>query len=157
MLLKFWSLYISHSIINIHNYKNIQYYKKKISWYYFLIHLLWNESFFIFTLNCQCQIIFWNHDFCLCLSSHLHLWSLHISSILHLWSLHLWFFICDLFICDSSSVISLSMISSSVILHLWSLHLRLFICAFVFHPWLGTLHWKHKRYQNLKNAIWNKQ
>jgi hypothetical protein len=52
---------------------------------------------------------------------------------LHLWSLHLWLFICDLFICD------------------------LFICAFVFHPWLGTLHWKHKRYQNLKNAIWNKQ
>jgi hypothetical protein len=52
---------------------------------------------------------------------------------LHLWSLHLWLFICDLFICD------------------------LFICAFIFHLWLGTLHWKYKRYQNLKNAIWNKQ
>jgi len=89
--IKFWSLYISHSIINIHNYKNIQYYKKKISSYYlFLIHLLWNEwAFVIFTLNGKCQIISWNQDFCLCLSSHLHLWSLHMSSILHLWSLHL--------------------------------------------------------------------
>ena len=32
---------------------------------------------FYFHFNCQCQIS-WNHDFCLCLSSHLHLWSLHI-------------------------------------------------------------------------------
>jgi hypothetical protein len=54
---------------------------------------------------------------------------LHMSSILHLW----------LFICDLCT------------------RLPFFICAFVFHPWLGTLHWKHKRYQNLKNAIWNKQ
>ena len=36
----------------------------------------------------------------------------------HLWSLHLWLFICDLF-----------------------------ICAFIFHLWLSTVHWKHKRYQ----------
>jgi hypothetical protein len=70
------------------------------------MHLLWNECFFYFPFNCQCQI-YWNHDFCLCLSYHL----------------HLWFFICDLFICYSSSVIS-----SSVTLHLWSLHLWLFIC-----------------------------
>ena len=36
------------------------------------------------------------------------------------------FFICDLFICD------------------------VFICAFIFHLWLGTLHWKHKRYHTWK-------
>jgi hypothetical protein len=97
-----------YNFIKIH--KNIQYYKKKIS--SFLMHLLWNECFFNFQFNCQCQI-YWNHYFCLCLSSHLHLWSLHTSSILHLWplhlwSLHLWPFICDLFICDSSSVTSSS-------------------------------------------------
>jgi hypothetical protein len=40
-------------------------------------------------------------------------------------SLHLWLFICD-YICD------------------------LFICAFIFQLWLGTLHWKHKRYQTWK-------
>ena len=117
-----------YNFIKIH--KNIQYYKKKIS--SFLMHLLWNECFFNFHFNCHCQI-YWNHYFCLCLSSHLHLWSLHTSSILHLWPLHLWSLHLWLFICD------------------------LFICTFVFHPWLGTLHWKHKRYQNLKNAIWNKQ
>ena len=79
---------------------------------------MWNECFFYFHFNCQCQIS-WNHDF----------WLSFIQSLsvtLHLWSLHLWLFICDLFICD------------------------LFICAFIFHLWLGTLHWKHKRYQTWK-------
>ena len=63
---------------------------------------MWNECFFYFHFNCQCQIS-WNHDF----------WLSFIPSssvTLHLWSLHLWLFICDLFICDSSSVT----------LHLWS-------------------------------------
>jgi hypothetical protein len=70
----------------------------------------WNEWFFYFHFNCQCQIS-WNHDF----------WLSFIQSLsvtLHLWSLYLW-----LYICDSTSVIS-----SSVTLHLWSLHLWLFIC-----------------------------
>jgi hypothetical protein len=61
---------------------------------------LWNECFFYFHFNCQCQIS-WNHDF----------WLSFIPSssvTLHLWSLHLWLFICDLFICNSSSVISSS-------------------------------------------------
>jgi hypothetical protein len=52
------------------------------------------------------------------------------SKIMHLWSLHLWLFICDLFICDYIC--------------------DLFICAFIFQLWLGTLHWKHKRYQTWK-------
>jgi hypothetical protein len=52
------------------------------------------------------------------------------SVTLHLWSLHLWLFICDLFICDYIC--------------------DLFICAFIFQLWLGTLHWKHKRYQTWK-------
>ena len=128
--------YISYSILNIHNYKNIQYYKKKISsdipfnafivkWvFFFIFHLIVSVKYIeIMIFVCVFHTIF------ICDSS-----SVISSSVtLHLWSLHLWLFICDLFICD------------------------LFICAFVFHPWLGTLHWKHKRYQNLKNAIWNKQ
>jgi hypothetical protein len=104
---------------------------ERIPWLDIIHFLLWNEWFFYFHFNCQCQIS-WNHDFWLSfiqsLSVTLHLWlficdlficdssSVITSSVtLHLWSLHLWLFICDLFICDSSSVIS-----SSVTLHLWS-------------------------------------
>jgi hypothetical protein len=50
---------------------------------------LWNECFFYFHFNCQCQIS-WNHDF----------WPSFIQSLSV--TLHLWLFICDLFICDSS-------------------------------------------------------
>ena len=110
---------------------------ERIPWLDIIHFLLWNEWFFIFTLIVivkYLEIMIFD-----CLSSNL-----------YLWSLYLWLFICDLFICDSSSVISSSVTSSSVTLHLWSLHLWLFICAFIFHLWLGTLHWKHKRYQTWK-------
>jgi hypothetical protein len=76
-----------------------------ISWLDIIHFLLWNECFFYFHFNCQCQIS-WNHDFWLSF--------IQSSSV----TLYLWLFICNLFICDSSSVIS-----SSV-----TLHLRLFIC-----------------------------
>jgi hypothetical protein len=69
------------------------------------------------------------------------------SVTLHLWSLHLWLFICDLFICDLFICDSSSVISSSVTIHLWLFICDLFICAFIFHLWLSTVHWKHKRYQ----------
>ena len=116
--IKIWKSYISYSILDLHNYKNIQYYKKKL-----VLIFLFNTFivkwvfFFIFTLIVSVK----------------YLEIMIFACVFHP------IFICDLctclpfFICD------------------------LFICAFVFHPWLGTLHWKHKRYQNLKNAIWNKQ
>jgi hypothetical protein len=88
---------------------------ERIPWLDIIHFLLWNEWFFYFHFNCQCQIS-WNHDFWLSFIQSLSVISSSVISssvTLHLWSLHLWLFICDLFICDSSSVIS-----SSVTLHL---------------------------------------
>ena len=64
--------------------------------------------FFLFSLNCQCQIS-WNHDFWLSFIQSL---SMIFAHVLH-----------------SSSVISSSVISSSVTLHLWPLHLCLYLSS----------------------------
>ena len=105
---------------------------ERIPWLDIIHFLLWNEWFFYFHFNCQCQIS-WNHDFWLSFiqsSSVISLSVISSSVISSSATLHLWLFICDLFICDlficdslsviSSSVISSSVISSSVTLHLWS-------------------------------------
>ena len=100
-----------------------------ISWLDIIHFLLWNEWFFYFHFNCQCQIS-WNHDFWLSFIQSSSVISSSVISVisssvisssvtLHLWSLHLWLyicdlFICDLFICDSSSVISVHLIYSLI-------------------------------------------
>ena len=95
--------YISYSILNIHNYKNIQYYKKKISsdipfnafivkWVvFFIFHLIVSVKYIeIMIFVCVFHTIF------ICDSS-----SVISSSVtLHLWSLHLWPF--HLCLCLSS-------------------------------------------------------
>jgi hypothetical protein len=56
---------------------------ERIPWLDIIHFLLWNEWFFYFHFNCQCQIS-WNHDFWLSF--------IQSSSVtLHLWSQYIWY------------------------------------------------------------------